>query len=345
MSPSLTTPTASTAAKSDPVQIGILLFDAFPAMALACLTEPLRVFNSLSGGQRFSWSLLGFQTDRVTSSSGLEIAVSGRFESLRRPPDLLALCTGGNATALASPQLVGRLQEEARRGVAFVTVADAPLLLAAANLLDGRQIAIHWQYADLLQESSPAVRLSRDLICLDPPFFSCHGGASAFDLSLELIRHYHGEPYESQLKAWFLYDLAGPGAQRQDDFLFVSDAEDHLLAAFLELAYASIDRGLTIADMAASLSTAPSTLNRHCRERFGLSAGATLLKLRINRAKRLLSTTRMTNVEIAVACGFSSAEHFATRFRKASGSTPRSYRAVRQAAAAAGQEPGRPATS
>lgn len=323
---------SATTASPLPVRIGILLFDGFPAMALACLTEPLRVFNSLSGGQRFSWHLLGFETTHATSSSGLEITLSDRLERLPPSLDVLVLCTGGNAAGLVSPQLVGLLRDQARRGVAFVTVADSALLLAAAELLDGRKVAVHWQYADLLQETSPAVHLSRDLVCIDPPFFSCHGGASAFDLSLELIRHYHGEPYESQLKAWFLYDLAGPGAHRQDDFLFVSDAEDHLLAAFLELAYASIDRGLSVLSLAARLDTAASTLNRRCRERFGLSAGATLLRLRINRAKRLLSTTRMTNVEIAVACGFSSAEHFARSFKQAAGCTPRRYRAARQAA-------------
>lgn len=322
---------SATTASPPLVRIGILLFDDFPAMALACLTEPLRVFNSLAGGQRFSWHLLGFEATHARSSSGLEIALSDRLDRSSPSLDVLALCTGGNAAGLVSPQLVGVLRDWAKRGLAFVTVADAALLLAAAELLDGRKVAIHWQYADLLQETSPAVRLSRDLVCVDPPFFSCHGGASAFDLSLELIRHYHGEPYESQLKAWFLYDLAGPGAHRQDDFLFVSDAEDPLLAAFLELAYGSLDRGLSVLGLAARLGTAASTLNRRCRQRFGLSAGATLLRLRINRAKRLLSTTRMTNVEIAVACGFSSAEHFARRFKQATGSTPRSYRAQRRA--------------
>ena len=50
------------------------------------------------------------------------------------------------------------------------------------------------------------------------------------------------------------------------------------------------------------------------------------LDQRIEPAKTLLSTTRMTMTEISVAAGFSSPSHFATTFKQRVGITPSAYR-------------------
>lgn len=65
------------------------------------------------------------------------------------------------------------------------------------------------------------------------------------------------------------------------------------------------------------------TLFRACA---GLSPGNYLARCRIDRAKRLMSETpRPRLLDVALACGFSSASHFAAVFRKYAGETPRDY--------------------
>jgi transcriptional regulator GlxA family with amidase domain len=51
-----------------------------------------------------------------------------------------------------------------------------------------------------------------------------------------------------------------------------------------------------------------------------------VLEQRIQRAKNLLGSSQRTMSEIALACGFSSSQHFATAFRKQVGTTPGAYR-------------------
>ena len=51
-----------------------------------------------------------------------------------------------------------------------------------------------------------------------------------------------------------------------------------------------------------------------------------LLDRRIDRAKTLLSSTRLSITEIIAAVGFSTPNHFATTFRQRVGLTPRDFR-------------------
>lgn len=56
-----------------------------------------------------------------------------------------------------------------------------------------------------------------------------------------------------------------------------------------------------------------------------------LVQRRIARACEMLADPRVSVTEIALACGFSSSQHFATAFRKHMGATPSAYRRDRLA--------------
>lgn len=62
------------------------------------------------------------------------------------------------------------------------------------------------------------------------------------------------------------------------------------------------------------------------RERTGLTPGSYLKRCRIDRAKQMMSAApRPRLLDVALACGFSSASHFASVFRTYVGETPRDY--------------------
>jgi AraC family transcriptional regulator len=55
-----------------------------------------------------------------------------------------------------------------------------------------------------------------------------------------------------------------------------------------------------------------------------------LMRLRIERAQRLLSETGTSIAEIAFACGFANQEHLTRLFKRSCGSTPAAYRKSRR---------------
>lgn len=101
---------------------------------------------------------------------------------------------------------------------------------------------------------------------------------------------------------------------------------DRCLRRLNEFLAANLGKPVTLSELAgiAGLS------NRHFLRAFQQSVGATpyayVLAKRIEEAKRRLAVERESIVEVALSTGFSSAQHFATGFKKATGFTPSHYR-------------------
>ena len=64
------------------------------------------------------------------------------------------------------------------------------------------------------------------------------------------------------------------------------------------------------------------------RESFGVPPHQYLLARRLTRARDLLRNSPLPLGDVALACGFASASHFANRFKQSLGCTPGEYRAV-----------------
>jgi AraC family transcriptional regulator len=92
------------------------------------------------------------------------------------------------------------------------------------------------------------------------------------------------------------------------------------------LVLAKIEEELTLQEMAqcVGLSTA------HFCEAFQKSTGESphqfLLRQRVERAKEMLSAGEMRVLDVAVACGFKTQQHFARVFRQLCGASPTEYR-------------------
>jgi LacI family transcriptional regulator len=67
-------------------------------------------------------------------------------------------------------------------------------------------------------------------------------------------------------------------------------------------------------------------LERGFRSHFGCAPDEHLLRLRMDRARRLLLETDLPTAEVAAQCGFQSAEHFSATFRQREGRSPAAFR-------------------
>jgi AraC family transcriptional regulator len=89
-----------------------------------------------------------------------------------------------------------------------------------------------------------------------------------------------------------------------------------------------LESPLTVGDLAAVAGLSVFHFARVFKQSAGESPHVFVLRRRIERAKRLLSQSRLPLREIAPACGFSSQSHLTARFRKLTGVTPRGYRRI-----------------
>jgi AraC-like DNA-binding protein len=89
---------------------------------------------------------------------------------------------------------------------------------------------------------------------------------------------------------------------------------------------------ITAADIGRAAGLHPNSAMRLFKKTFGATLVGHLTHHRIFHAKRLLATTDQKIVDIAFSSGFNSISRFNEAFRRASGCTPRAFRAEHEAA-------------
>ncbi|MBY3088886.1 helix-turn-helix transcriptional regulator [Rhizobium laguerreae] len=88
----------------------------------------------------------------------------------------------------------------------------------------------------------------------------------------------------------------------------------------------SLDKQVTLDQLAAAAGLSKFHLLRAFKRRYGETPGQRLSRYRLEEGRRLLSSTRQTITVIAFACGYENATHFATAFRRMFGLSPTEYR-------------------
>jgi AraC family transcriptional regulator len=125
-------------------------------------------------------------------------------------------------------------------------------------------------------------------------------------LALHLVRHY-STPSNGHRK--FAGGLSGHKL--------------HLMFEFIESNYS---RDLSLAELAAVAGMSTFHFAREFKRTTGTTPHQYLMKIRIDRAKELLSKSEMPLVDVGFHAGFSHQSHFSRLFRKLTGTTPQSYR-------------------
>ena len=90
----------------------------------------------------------------------------------------------------------------------------------------------------------------------------------------------------------------------------------------------SLAEPLSIGQLADQCALSPYHFARMFRESFGVPPHQYLLTRRLARARELLRNSTLGLGDIALACGFANASHFANRFRQSLGATPSEFRAA-----------------
>jgi len=98
------------------------------------------------------------------------------------------------------------------------------------------------------------------------------------------------------------------------------------LRRITELVHAEIEDELSLDKMAEAAGLSTAHFSTMFRKSTGESPHEFVLRLRVERAKGMLRTADARVLDIAVACGFKTQQHFARVFRRLCGTSPTEYR-------------------
>jgi transcriptional regulator GlxA family with amidase domain len=219
------------------------------------------------------------------------------------------------------------LRRQHAQGAVLATMCTATFLLAENGLLSGARATTHWAFAELFRKRYPDVKMDeRATLCEDNRLITSGGASAAMDLLLHLIRRYGSLDLAQKCGRYLLIDNA-----RSEQSVYVlwsmpkshGDADILRVQNWLEENY---DKPLCMDELAPRFGFGVRNFMRRFKEATGYTPLAYLQTLRLEKAKHLLESTRMSLDSITFKVGYEDSNSFRRLFQQRVGLLPASYR-------------------
>jgi transcriptional regulator GlxA family with amidase domain len=208
-------------------------------------------------------------------------------------------------------------------------VCAGVFLLAEAGLLTGRRATTHWTLVDQFRRRFPRVILEEDALVIEDQGFLLGGGGGMtayFDIGLRLVQKFAGPEVASDCAAIFLLD---PHRKFQSPFVpagLGSSESDPVLARALDWVRTQPVLDFGVQQWAAAVAMEKRTLERRAKAAWGFGPAERLRRLRLDRARMLLSEPELRWDDVANRCGYRDAGAFRRLFLQRFGQAPGEYR-------------------
>jgi AraC family carnitine catabolism transcriptional activator len=301
--------------------VAFLLVPRFSMIGLFSALEPLRVANRFAA-DIFSWRFVSMDGQGVAASNGIPVSVSSGLEGVGRP-DLLVVCASYDHEAGKVPPVINEIRRAARNGSLLAAVDTGAFLLAEAGVLDGYRATCHWETLPAFRESYPNIDVAETTYVLDRGRMTASGGANALDMMLDWLAAIEGEALAVKVADTLVHTrhLNHPGEARIPVGSRYRVSEPRVLAA-IRLMEEHIEDVLTMKDVADGAGASERHLERLFRAHLSVSPKTFYSQLRLERAERLLTYSKMSVRDVALACGYSSLAPFSRAFKARFGRAP-----------------------
>ena len=299
-----------------------ILVPGFTLLAFASAVEPLRIANQLSQQPLYRWRVLSDAGRAVVSSSGIPVGVDGALDAQDKATRLF-VCAGNPQMAAADPAIVAAVQRHHRFGGVVGGIGTGAVALAKAGLAKGRRFTLHWENQPGFVETFPDLAPTASRFETDGRLLTCGGGAASTDMMLAIIAADHGGAFAAMVSEMCLRTvMPGVNAEQRSSLAALMSSRNPVLVATVTLMNRHIDEPLSMDELAAAAGYSRRHLERLFRDAVGKTPGEFYRGLRLDRGRNLLSTTDLTLMEVALACGYSTVSHFSKSFRSRFGTAP-----------------------
>lgn len=297
-----------------PITVAILLVPEFSQLVLTLLSELLRICE-LAGPQRFKVVLCSSDGSAIRASNGRQQAVDSMMAEVERP-DAIVVCASYNPLDYVKRPILNWLRSNDRHGSTLCGVDTGAIFLAESGLLDDSRATLHWDELSLARKRYPIVNFTSALFETDGRYLTSCGSLGTIDFALALITKLIGPDIADRV-----LDLTVHG--RSETQLQHSNP---ILAKATKLMSENIEDPLSISELSTRAGLSSRQLTRVFQEEFCMSPVQYYLGLRLDFANDLVTKTRFSLSEIALACGFVSLSWFSSSYKKRYTVSPSSAR-------------------
>jgi len=315
----------------------ILVLPSAYSTAVAATLDILRAAASIAPRMKLptpTWRVVSVAGGLVPLSGGMHVEtapIPKRF----RPDDAIWIIPGlgletpdaiSACMASAHAQRMSKaLCAHASHGGHVAAACSAVFLLHAAGLLAQRRVTTTWWLAAELRRREPTCTVDADrMVCSDGAITTAGAAFAQTDLMLHLLRVRFGVALADAVGRILLIDAR----QAQAPFVvphMLSNGNE-LVGRLVARIEAALPHPPSVETLAGEFAMSQRTLSRHIREATGNSTMALVQSVRLNRARMLIESSRLTIEQVAEQVGYKDATALRRMMRKAAGANPSKYR-------------------
>lgn len=265
-------------------------------------------------------------------SNGVEIGVDGDLSRVQ-PGDILftpayRVSRGSDVDPLLSRwQAVGPWLHQVQASLELLVAhCSGVFMLAEAGVLDGGRATTAWWLHSALGRRYPAVSVETDDVWVQWRNILTGAATSAFyDITLQVIERYAGKHFARLLAKYMMLDNQR-ASQAPYAILPAGEIDDPLMNRAEQWLRANLQREFRVEELADAMAVSPRTLIRRFQKHLGESPQSYTQKIRIEKSKILLETTRLRLSEVVARCGYNDESAFRRLFKRYCGVSPGEYR-------------------
>jgi transcriptional regulator GlxA family with amidase domain len=306
---------------------------AFPDVQLLDVTGPLQVFASANETRRVSGQPPYYdirvvaRSSPVMSSSGLALLAHGLSPRARSIDTLIVAGGAGVPAASQDKRLVSWLAKRASAAKRVASVCTGAFVLGATGFLDGKRVVTHWAECEHLARRCLKARVEIDPIFLqDGKVWTSAGVTSGIDMALAMVEMDVGHAAAIAVARDLVVFLKRPGGQSQFSAALALQHGDDRLDRLHSWIAGHLAEDLSVAALAARVRMSERTFLRRYSAVMGQTPARAMENMRVEAARQLLATTRLSIKRIAARCGFGSEETLRRSVLRKVGVTPSEYR-------------------
>ncbi len=223
--------------------------------------------------------------------------------------------------------LVKWLHEQYQKGATVASLCTGSFLLGAAGLLHSKRCTTHWLYAEDFQKRFPESIFCKNSIITEEHRILTSGGAFSFlNLIVYLVEIYFGKSIARDIINIYQVDQYRTS---QAPFVKFESQKQHQDVPILKVQHfieVNYDQSISNARLASIGQMSIRSMMRRFKAATGNTPIEYLQRVRIEKAKSLLSETDLMISQIQHKVGYNDPKSFREVFGRYTGSLPTSFR-------------------
>ncbi len=215
------------------------------------------------------------------------------------------------------------LRIQGSNGVNICSICTGAFLLAEAGILNHREATTHWKYLSKFRLKYPSVKLhEKRLFVSDENIYTSAGVSSGIDLSLYILEQLFGTKFATDIaKEIVIYFRRGDADPQLSIYLEYRNHIEDRIHKVQDYLVENIHKHFTLIDVSEDVHMSTRNLTRLFKKTTGITIGAYIEKLRVEKATQLLSEKHKVEY-VANQCGLKSTNQLRELLKKHSNMIP-----------------------